>query len=145
MPCPFPFSQAALRPRVKETDRCQKSYSEVCAAAGWRQVQSKQPCSAHVPQDLTTRAFSAFRARCTRTDALVCVSPCCSANVLTGVPATSISAKAWAYSGLRSAARLDTQAQIRRGVREDGPSLADGHDRRARLRPQVRLRQRPLR
>ena len=61
--------------------------------AGERQtrwhVQFIHPYSAHVPHDSITRFFSASRARNTRTPALFAERPFCSANVFTGVPATS--------------------------------------------------------
>ena len=60
--------------------------SEVAA----RQVQSRQPCSAQVPQDSIRRFFSACRARKMRTPALLAEIPRCSANVFVGVPCTSI-------------------------------------------------------
>src|SRR5690606_40122107 len=78
------------------------------------QEQSRQPCSAHVPQDAVTCFRSASRARNRRTPAFDVVSPAVSANVLTGVFSTSTAWRTSAYSGLRVRASRLTHAQISR-------------------------------
>jgi hypothetical protein len=67
-------------------------------------VELTHPCSVHVPHDSVTLLLSAWRARKTRTAALLDDSFFCSANAFTGVPATSMASSASAYSGLRVAA-----------------------------------------
>jgi len=87
-------------------------------------VQFTQPCSAHVPHDSVTRFLRASRARNTRTAALFEDSSFCSANTFTGVPPTSISVSASAYSGFNVAASRDTHAQISFCMSSDGASCA---------------------
>src|SRR5581483_9924612 len=88
------------------------------------QVQSRQPCSAQVPQVRTTCLRNASRARKTRTPALLAVIPASAANSCTDTPSTSTRRSAAAYSGFKVSESRATQRHTAFRVSRSGSTCS---------------------